>query len=73
MLGTQRTDFKSMAGFTLVIDAYLFDYMRDDDDVNIIAIRHGRMLQLTPNVEEELDDDLEMEGSNDDLSRTFKP
>ncbi len=62
-----------MAGFTLVIDAYLFDYMRDDDDVNIIAIRHGRMLQLTPNVEEELDDDLEMEGSNDDLSRTFKP
>lgn len=60
-------------GLTLVVDAYLFDYMRDDNDVNIIAVRHGRMLQLTPNVEEELDDGLDMEESYDDSSSTFRP
>jgi hypothetical protein len=60
-------------GLTLVVDAYLFDYMREDRDVNIIAVRHGRMLQLTPNVEEEIEEDPELKGSYDGSSSTFKP
>lgn len=60
-------------GLTLVVDAYLFDYIREDRDVNIIAVRHGRMLQLTPNVEEELEESPELEESYDDSSSSFKP
>jgi len=60
-------------GLTLVVDAYLFDYMREDRDVNIIAVRHGRMLQLTPNVEEEIEEDPELKGSYGGSSSTFKP
>ncbi|TCR70720.1 type II toxin-antitoxin system RelE/ParE family toxin [Rhizobium sp. BK376] len=59
-------------GLTLVVDAYLFDYMREDGDVNIIAVRHGRMRQLTPNVEEELEEDSDVDESYDDSSSTFK-
>lgn len=60
-------------GLTLVVDAYLFDYMREDGDVNIIAVRHGRMLQLTPNIEEELEDVYDMDVSSEVSSSTFKP
>ncbi|KQS76393.1 type II toxin-antitoxin system RelE/ParE family toxin [Rhizobium sp. Leaf383] len=42
-------------GLTLVVKAYLFDYTREEGVVNIIAVRHGRMLQATPDVEEDLD------------------
>jgi hypothetical protein len=44
----------------------------EDGDVNIIAVRHGRMLQLTPNVEEELEEEPEMDESYDDSSSAFK-
>lgn len=60
-------------GLTLVVDAYLFDYMRGDRDVNIIAVRHGRMLQPTPNIEEDLAENPELEESYDDSSNSFKP
>lgn len=45
-------------GLTLVVDTYLFDYIREEGVVNIIAVRHGRMLQLTPSTEEESDEDI---------------
>lgn len=47
-------------GLTLVVGPYLFDYTRDDSGVNIIAVRHGRMLQLKPDVEAH-DDELTVE------------
>lgn len=42
-------------GRTLVVDAYLFDYTREQDTVNILAVRHGRMPQVTPDVEDDFD------------------
>ncbi|TCM54353.1 plasmid stabilization system protein ParE [Rhizobium sp. PP-F2F-G48] len=45
-------------GLTLVVDAYLFDYLREDGVVNIIAVRHGRMLQRVPDVEDDIPQDL---------------
>ncbi|MET0357846.1 MAG: type II toxin-antitoxin system RelE/ParE family toxin [Pararhizobium sp.] len=50
-------------GLTLVVDTYLFDYIREDGVVNIIAVRHGRMLQLTPIVEDDISDGLAMDES----------
>lgn len=59
-------------GLTLVVDAYLFDYIREEGVVNIIAVRHGRMLQLTPKVEKEIDEDFAMEKPSDTSSSNFK-
>ncbi len=47
-------------GLTLVIGDDLFDYTREDDIVNIIAIRHGRMSQAKPDLDDgnDLDPDI---------------
>ena len=42
---------------TLVVGDYLLDYLHDGSQVDVILIRHGRMLARTPDVE--LDIDLE--------------
>jgi hypothetical protein len=48
-------------GLTLVVESYLFDYIQENGIVNILAVRHGRMLQLKPELNDENDVDLEME------------
>ncbi len=55
-------------GLTLVVDAYLFDYIREEAVVNIIAVRHGRMHQLTPEIEEEISQDIAVEEPSDTSS-----
>ena len=42
---------------TLVVGDYLLDYLYDGSQVDVILVRHGRMLTPTPDVE--LDIDLE--------------
>ena len=59
-------------GLTLVVDAYLFDYIRDEGVVNIIAVRHGRMLQLMPKVDDEIDEDITLDDPSDASSSKFK-
>lgn len=52
-----RTHGLRVAGsLTFVTGDYLVDYIYDGSSINIIAVRHGRMLTPTPDVE--LDDNL---------------
>ncbi|WP_137156054.1 type II toxin-antitoxin system RelE/ParE family toxin [Rhizobium sp. FKL33] len=39
-------------GRTLVVDAYLFDYLLEQGPVQILAIRRGRMPMITPEIDE---------------------
>ncbi|MFN3502110.1 type II toxin-antitoxin system RelE/ParE family toxin [Allorhizobium sp. NPDC080224] len=42
-----------IAGFrTLVVDNYLIDYRADDETVDIVTIRHGRMQQPMPDIDD---------------------
>ena len=55
--GNQMHGLQIKGGRTLVIDDYLFDYLVADGTVYIIAVRHGRMLQRTPPVDLDGEDD----------------
>ena len=59
-------------GLTLVVEDYLFDYTRESGIVNILAVRHGRMLQLKPDLNDENDVDLEMEEPTVGTNPKFK-
>lgn len=42
-----------IAGFrTLVVDDYLIEYRADDETVDIVTIRHGRMQQPMPDIDD---------------------
>lgn len=45
---------------TLVVSDYLFDYTIEDGDVNVVAVHHGRMLQLMPSLNEDLEENYEI-------------
>jgi plasmid stabilization system protein ParE len=70
--GTVTHGLQIDGGLTLVVDAYLFDYIREEGDVSIIAVRHGRMLQLTPKVEKDVDEEFEAEKPSDTSTSNFK-
>lgn len=53
-------------GLTLVVESYLFDYISDGDTVDILAIRHGRMLQSKPDLDDESDHEPEPEDPDTD-------
>jgi plasmid stabilization system protein ParE len=59
--GSRMHGLQIAGGRTLVIGNYLFDYLRDGDVVDVLAIRHARMNVQTPDValDEDLSDDPE--------------
>lgn len=54
--GNRMHGLQIKGGRTLVVDAYLFDYQHEQGTVHILAIRHGRMPQITPDIKDETDD-----------------
>ncbi len=60
-VGNTTHGLQVAGGLTLVIGDDLFDYMREDGIVTIIAIRHGRMSQAKPDLDDgnDLDPDIE--------------
>lgn len=59
--GNETHGLQITGGRTLVVDNYLFDYIIENDVVYVIAVRHGRMLQVIPIVENDIDDDQRFE------------
>jgi hypothetical protein len=59
-------------GLTLVVEDYLFDYTRDSSIVNILAVRHGRMRRVSPDLDDENAIDPGMEEHADETSPTLK-
>ncbi|HLP69660.1 MAG TPA: type II toxin-antitoxin system RelE/ParE family toxin [Rhizobium sp.] len=57
--GNQMHGLQIAGSLTLVVGNYLLDYIYDGARIDIISIRHGRMLAPTPDIA--LDNDLEDE------------
>lgn len=57
--GNRNHGLQIRGGLTLVAGDYLIDYIYADDVVDIILIRHGRMLMLSPDLDAEDEQDFE--------------
>lgn len=55
--GNERHGLQIAGGLTLVVGDYLLDYLYDGDHVDVVVIRHGRM--LTPSPDLDIDNDLQ--------------
>ena len=51
--GNRSHGLQIKGGLTLVVGDYLIDYIYEGDCVDIILIRHGRMLGLSPDIRDE--------------------
>lgn len=60
--GNQMHGLQIAGSLTLVVGNYLLNYMYDGSRIDIISIRHGRMLPPTPDIA--LDDGLEDESAS---------
>lgn len=54
--GNRMHGLQIKGGRTLVVDAYLFDYQLEPRSVHILAIRHGRMPQVMPDMDDDEDE-----------------
>ncbi|MGV8936257.1 MAG: type II toxin-antitoxin system RelE/ParE family toxin [Allorhizobium sp.] len=53
--GNSMHGLQIAGSLTLVVGDYLLDYMYDGSQVDVILIRHGRMLTPTPDLELDID------------------
>lgn len=68
--GNRMHGLQIAGSLTLVVGDYLLDYIYDGSQVDVILIRHGRMMTPTPAVD--IDSDLEDElDSSDDTKSSF--
>jgi plasmid stabilization system protein ParE len=52
-IGSARGRLPIPGARTLVVGAYLLDYVLVDDVIQIVSVRHGRQQSLTPEVEDD--------------------
>jgi plasmid stabilization system protein ParE len=67
--GNRMHGLQIAGSLTLVVGDYLLDYIYDGFQVDVILIRHGRMLTPTPDV----DIDSDLEDGLDSVSEDTKP